>query len=387
MDLELTEDQLAVRASVREFAEGVVAPRAKEIDETGEWPHDIVKQCGEMGFMGVGIEEEHGGAGLDTVSYAVVIEELSAACATTGVICSVNNSLCCDPIHDWGSDEIKRKYLSPLAAGKLLGCYALSEPGSGSDAAALQCTAVRDGDHYVLNGTKNFITNGTEADVCVVYATTDKAAGHKSVLALIVERDFKGYSVGAEDDKLGIRGSGSCQIHFEDCRVPVANRLGGEGDGFKVAMRTLDGGRIGIAAQAVGIGRAAFEHALGYSKQRKTFGKALCEHQAIQFMLADMATELDAARLLTWKAAACKDERKKDPKKRWTTEAATAKLFASEAAGRAADRCVQIYGGYGYVKEYPAERHFRDARICQIYEGTSEIQRIVIASDVLRRPD
>lgn len=387
MNLELTEDQQAIRASVREFAAAVVAPRAKAIDETGEWPHDIVKQCAEMGFMGAGMPEEYGGAGLDTISYAIIIEELSAACASTGVICSVNNSLCCDPVHDWGSEETKRKYLTPMASGRLLGCYALSEPGSGSDSAALLCMAVRDGDHYVLDGTKNFITNGTQADLCVVLATTDKAAGHKGVIALVVERDFKGYTIGAEDDKLGIRGSGSCQIHFEGCRVPVANRLGAEGDGFKVAMRTLDGGRIGIAAQAVGIGRAAFEHALDYSRQRKAFGKPICEHQAIQFMLADMATDLDAARLLTWKAAACKDERKKDFRKRWSTEAATAKLFASEAASKAADRCVQIYGGYGYVREYPAERHFRDARICQIYEGTSEIQRMVIASDVLRRAD
>ena len=387
MNFELNEDQKAIQAAARDFARSVVAPRAKEIDKTHEWPKDIVDACAEMGFMGVGVPEEHGGAGLDTISYSIVIEELSAACATTGVICSVNNSLACDPIHDWGSDEMKRKYLPPLAQGKRLGCYALSEPGSGSDAAALQTVAVRDGDHYVLNGTKNFITNGTQADTCIVYATTDKSAGHKAVLALIVEREFKGYTVGAEDAKMGIRASGSCQIHFEDCRVPVANRLGGEGDGFKVAMRTLDSGRIGIASQAVGIGRAAFEASLSYSKQRKTFGKQLCEHQAIQFMLADVATDLEAARLLTWKAAATKDAVKKDPKKRWSTEASVAKLFASEAASRAADRCVQIFGGYGYVEEYPAERHFRDARICQIYEGTSEIQRIVIAADVLRRAD
>ena len=387
MDLELNEDQMAIQASAREFARQVVAPRAKEIDATAEWPDDIVRQCGEMGFMGVAVPEEYGGSGLDTVSYAVIIEELSAACATTGVICSVNNSLACDPVLDWGSEELKRKYLEPMAQGRLLGCYALSEPASGSDAAGLECMAVRDGDSYILNGTKNFITNGVKADVCVVYATMDKAAGNKGVLALVVERDFKGYSVGAEDSKLGIRASGSCQIHFEDCRVPVGNRLAGEGEGFKVAMRTLDGGRIGIAAQAVGIGRAAIEAALAYSKERQTFGKPISEHQAIQFMLADMAVEMDAARLLTWKAASLKDERKKDFKKRWSVEAATAKLFASEAANHAADRCVQIFGGYGYVAEYPAERHFRDARITEIYEGTSEIQRIVIAADVLRRAD
>ncbi len=387
MNLDLDDDQKAIQSAAREFAASVVAPRAREVDATAEWPHDLVAACAEMGFMGVCVPEAHGGAGLDTVSYAIIIEELSAACATTGVICSVNNSLACDPLLDWGSEELKRKYVEPMATGRLLGCYALSEPGSGSDAAALQTVAVRDGDSYVLNGTKNFITNGVQADVCVVYATTDKAAGHKGVIALVVERDFKGYSVGAEDSKMGIRASGSCQIHFEDCRVPVANRLGAEGDGFKVAMRTLDGGRIGIAAQAVGIGRAAFEAGLAYSQQRRTFGKPISEHQAIQFMLADVATDIEAARLLTWKAASVKDAVKKDFKKRWTVEAATAKLFASEAAQRAADRCVQIFGGYGYVQEYPAERHFRDARICQIYEGTSEIQRIVIAADVLRRAD
>ena len=387
MNLDLSEEQLAIQQGVREFARDVVAPRAKEIDETKEWPHDIVKGCAEMGLMGVSVPEEFGGAGLDTISYAIVIEELSAACATTGVICSVNNSLVCDPIHDWAQDDAKRKYLAPLAKGDLLGCFALSEPGSGSDAAAMTCTVTRDGDDYIVNGTKNWITNGTKADVCVLIATTDKSAGHGGVIALIVERDFKGYTVGGEDDKLGIRASGSCQLHFEDCRVPVGNRLGSESDGFKVAMRTLDGGRIGIAAQAVGIGRASFDHALAYSKERRTFGKAISEHQAIQFMLADMATETDAARLLTWKAASVKDEVKKDRRKRWTTEAATAKLFASEAASRSADKCVQIFGGYGYVREYPAERHFRDARICQIYEGTSEIQRMVIAADVLRRAD
>jgi butyryl-CoA dehydrogenase len=385
MNLELNEDQLAIQQAAREFARSVVAPRAKAIDETKEWPADVVAACAEMGFMGVAVPEEWGGSALDTVSYAIIVEELSAACASTGVIVSVNNSLACDPILDWGTDELRRKYLEPMAQGRLLGCYALSEPASGSDAAGLLCTAVRDGDHYVVNGTKNFITNGTKADVCVLYATTDKAAGNKGVLALVAEADFKGYSIGAEDAKMGIRASGSCQIHFEDCRIPVSSRLAGEGDGFKVAMRTLDGGRIGIAAQAVGIGRAAFEDALEYSKQRKTFGKPISEHQAIQFMLADMATELDAARLLTWKAAAAKDERKKDFRKRWSLEASTAKLFASEACNRAADSCVQIFGGYGYVGEYPAERHYRDARITEIYEGTSEIQRIVIAADVLRR--
>jgi butyryl-CoA dehydrogenase len=385
MNLELNEDQLAIQKSVREFAAAEVAPRAVEIDRTAEFPRDVVKKCAEMGLMGACVPEAWGGAGLDSISYAIIIEELSAACATTGVIASVNNSLACDPILEWGSDETRRRYLAPLARGEMLGAYALSEPGSGSDAAALQTVAVRDGDAYVLNGTKNFITNGVAADACVVYATTDKAAGHAGVIALVVERSFEGYGVGPEDDKLGIRGSGSCQIFFDDCRVPVANRLGGEGDGFKVAMRTLDSGRIGIAAQAVGIGRAAYEAALAYSKQRRTFGQRLCDHQAIQHLLADMATELEAARLLTWKAASAKDERKGDRKKRWTTEASTAKLFASEAANRCADACVQIFGGYGYVKDYPAERHFRDARITEIYEGTSEIQRMVIAADVLRR--
>ena len=387
MNVELNEDQLTIRDAVREFAQGEVAPRAADIDKTAEFPKDLVAQCGEMGYMGVGVPEELGGAGLDTVSYTLIIEELSAACATTGVIVSVNNSLCCDPILEWGSEETKKKYLPELASGRLLGSYALSEPGSGSDAAALECVATKDGDDWVLNGSKNWITNGVAADVSVVYATTDKDAGHRGVIALVVERGMKGFEVGPHDDKLGIRGSGSCQFFFDDCRVPAANVLGAENDGFKVAMRTLDSGRIGIAAQAVGIGRAAHEAALGYAKERKAFGKPIAEHQAIQFMLADMATELDAARLLTWKAAWAKDGRKHDKKQRWTLEAATAKLFASEAANRAATKSLQIFGGNGYVSDYPAERHFRDARITEIYEGTSEIQRIVIAADVLKRAD
>jgi len=271
MNVELNEDQVAIRDSVREFAQGEVAPRAAEIDRSGEFPKDLVAKCAEMGFLGVAVPESLGGSGLDTVSYALIIEELSAACATTGVIVSVNNSLCCDPISTWGTDEVKSKYLPELASGKKL-----------------------------VNGSKNWITNGVAADVSVVLATTDTSAGHAGVIALVVERDWMGFDVGPHDDKLGIRGSGSCQFFFDDCRVPVGNRLGGEHDGFKVAMRTLDAGRIGIAAQAVGIGRAAHEAALAYSKERKTFGKPIAQHQAIQFMLADMATELDAARLLTW---------------------------------------------------------------------------------------
>jgi butyryl-CoA dehydrogenase len=329
----------------------------------------------ELGFLGIAVPESWGGAGMDHVSYVLAMEEISRACASTGVIMSVNNSLVCDPILRFGNDAQKQKWLAPLAAGKLLGCFALSEPEAGSDAAAQRTVAVKDGSDWVINGTKNWITNGPVAQVCVLFTMNDRAAGHRGITAFILPMDAKGVRVGTPDDKLGIRGSKSSQIFLDDVRLSEAHLLGEVGGGFKIAMSTLDGGRIGIAAQALGIGRASLEDALGYAQQRKTFGKPIAQHQAIAFKLADMATELDAARLLTWRAAWLKDQ-----KAPYGKEASMAKLYASDVANRAAREAIQIFGGNGYVTEFPVERHFRDAKITEIYEGTSEIQRLVIAN-------
>ena len=379
MEIELNEEQKLLRETVRRFAEEVVRPRAKEIDETGEFPREFFDQAGELGLTGVAIAEEHGGAGMDTLSYCLVIEEISRVCASSGVILSVNNSLVCDPIQKFGSEAQKKEFLTPLASGRKLGCFALTEPGAGSDAAALRSTARRDGDSYVLNGNKVFITNGTHADVALVFASVDLEKKHKGITAFLVPADTPGYSHGGHEFKLGVNASGTTELAFQDMRVPAAHRLGEEGEGFKVAMSTLDGGRIGIAAQAVGIAQGAFEEAVRYAREREQFGKPLADLQAIQFYLADMATEIDAARLLTWKAAWAKENQK-----RFTLEAAHAKLFASEMAQRVTNKALQIHGGYGYTKEYNVERYFRDARITEIYEGTSEIQKMVIADWVLK---
>ncbi|MEW6718871.1 MAG: acyl-CoA dehydrogenase [Thermodesulfobacteriota bacterium] len=379
MVFELTDEQRMIRETARDFALKEVLPAAAEVDETGRFPAELVRQMGDLGFMGVTVPEEYGGSGMDHVCYAIAVEEISRACASTGVIMSVNNSLVCDPILEFGSEELKREFLPLLASGKKLGCFALTEPGAGSDAGAQKTTAVLDGDRYVVNGEKNFITNAPEAEFCVLFAMTDKAKGHKGISAFLVDMKWKGISLGRHEKKMGIKGAPTSSIVFEDVRVPAKNRLGEAGAGFKVAMHTLDGGRIGIASQAVGIGRAALEDALAYSKDRKQFGQAICEFQAIQWMFADMAAEIDAARLLTWRAAWMKDRRMRHSK-----ESSMAKLYASEAAMRAAVKGVQIHGGYGYIKEYPAERHFRDAKITEIYEGTSEIQRLVIASSLLK---
>ncbi|MDH3745992.1 MAG: acyl-CoA dehydrogenase [Acidobacteriota bacterium] len=378
MRVELSEEQRLLRDTVRQFANDVAAPRAREIDESGEFPRDFFDQAGELGLAGVTVPEEYGGAGMDSVSYCLVIEELSRVCATSGVILSVNNSLVCDPIKDFGSEEQKHDFLTPLAAGEKLGCFALTEPGAGSDAAALRSTARRDGDDYVLNGNKVFITNGTDADVAIVFASVDLEKKHKAITAFIVPCDTPGFSHGTHQYKLGVNASGTTELAFEDMRIPVRLRLGEEGEGFKIAMATLDGGRIGIAAQAVGIAQGAFQEALAYSRSREQFGRPIGDFQAIQHYLADMATELDAGRLLTWKAAWAKDNRK-----RYTLEAAQAKLFTSEMAQRVTDKALQIHGGYGYTREYNVERYFRDARITEIYEGTSEIQKMVIAAQVL----
>jgi butyryl-CoA dehydrogenase len=333
----------------------------------------------QLGLLGIAVPEQYGGAGLDNVSYALAMEEVSRACASTGVIMSVNNSLVCDPILRFASEAQKQQWLVPLASGKMLGCFALSEPEAGSDAAAQKTVAERDGNDWVINGTKNWITNGPVADVCVLFTMNDRAAGHRGITAFILPMKTKGVRCGPPDDKMGIRGSKSSQIYLDDVRLPDDALLGEVGGGFRVAMSTLDGGRIGIAAQAIGIARAALEDALAYAQQRRTFGKPIAQHQAIQFKLADMATEIDAARLLALRAAWLKD--RKHP---YGKEASMAKLYASDVANRAAREGIQIFGGNGYVTEFPVERHFRDAKITEIYEGTSEIQRLVISGYLMK---
>jgi butyryl-CoA dehydrogenase len=379
MDVELTEEQRQVRDMCRDFAAKELAPNARRWDEHHEFPRAAVQKLGELGLMGIAVPPEWGGAGMDNVSYALAMEEISRGCAGTGVIMSVSNSLYCDPVLKFGSDAQRKEFLTPFAAGQKLGAFALTEPMSGSDAAEMQTVAVKKGAEYVLDGSKNFITNGPQADVILVFAMTDKAKKHKGITAFLVPTDAVGFSRGKTDDKVGIRASGSCTVFFEGCALPERYRLGGEGDGFKIAMATLDGGRIGIAAQALGIARAALEAALAYSKDRKAFGQTISQFQAIQFMLADMATEIDAARLLIWRAAALKDRGV-----RHSAESAMAKLYASEMCERVASKGIQIHGGIGYMKECDAERHWRDSRITQIYEGTSEIQRMVISASVLK---
>ena len=380
MEIQLSEEQLLLRDNVRRFATEVVRPRAKEIDQTGEFPRAFFGQAGELGLAGVTVPEEYGGGGMDTLSYSLVIEEISRACANSGVILSVNNSLVCDPLLKFGSAEQKRDLLTPLAAGRKLGCFALTEPGAGSDAASLRTLARRDGGDYVLDGSKVFITNGTHADLALVFATVDPEKKHRGITAFVVPTDAAGFHRGQHEVKLGVNASGTTELSFAGVRVPAAQRIGEEGEGFKIAMAALDGGRIGIASQAIGIAQAALEDALAYSQQREQFGQNLSEFQAIQFYLADMATEIDAARLLTWKAAWAKDQGK-----RYTLEAAQAKLYASEMAQRVTNKALQIHGGYGYSREYNVERYFRDARITEIYEGTSEIQKMVIADWVLNK--
>jgi butyryl-CoA dehydrogenase len=379
VDLDLTEEQQLLQKSVREFAEAEVKPHAKEIDETGHFPFDNFKKAAELGLTGVAVPENYGGAGMDHVSYAIVIEEISRVCASTGVILSVQNSLYCDPVLRFGTDEQKQKFLVPFARGEKIGCYALTEPQAGSNAAALTTKAVRKGDTYVINGTKAWITNGGAADAAIVYVNTQPEKGEKGITALVVEKGTRGFAVGKEEKKLGIHATACTELSFTDCEVPVGNRIGNEGEGYKVALSTLDGGRIGIASQATGIAQGAFEAALSYAQQRQAFGHPISDFQAIQFMLADMATEIDAARLLTRRAAW-----KQDSGARFTMEASIAKLFASEMSTRVSHKAIQIHGGYGYSSEYPVERAYRDARITEIYEGTSEIQRLVIAAWVLK---
>lgn len=379
MRFELTDEQKMVQQTAREFAEREVKPAAESLDRERRYPKEFVAKLAEMGLLGVAIPEQYGGAGMDYVSYVVAMEEISAACAGTGVIMSVNNSLVCDPLLKYGTDEQKAEILTPLAKGDLLGCFGLTEPAAGSDASKIRTTAVRDGDFYVLNGEKNFITNAPQADWAIIFAYTDKEKKHKGITTFLVHRDTPGYSTGPFERKLGIRASHSSSIILEDCRIPAKNRLAGEGDGFKVAMTTLDAGRIGIASQALGIARAALEESVQYAKERQAFGGPIGNLQAIQFMLADMATRLDAARLLTLRAAFLKDTGQ-----RFSKESSMAKVYASEAAMWITTKAIQVHGGYGYLEDFAAERHFRDAKITEIYEGTSEIQRLVIASSLIR---
>jgi len=379
LHLELSEEQKLLQQTVREFANTEVKPLARELDETSRFPRETLRKAAELGLTGIPFPEQYGGAGFDHISYAIAIEEISRACASTGVILSVQNSLYCDPIYRFGSEEQKQRLLAPFARGEKIGCYALTEPQAGSNAAALATHAVRKGDRYIVNGTKAWITNGGAADAAIVYVNTDPPKGEKGITALVVERGTPGFKVGKEEKKLGINATACVELSFTDCEVPIENRIGTEGEGYKVALSTLDGGRIGIAAQAVGIAQGAFEEALKYSQQRMAFGQPISNFQAIQFMLADMATEIDAARLLARKAAW-----KQDIGARFSMEASIAKLFASEMATRVTHKAIQIHGGYGYSREYPVERMYRDARITEIYEGTSEIQRLVIAAWVLK---
>lgn len=379
MDFDLDDQQQMIQKMAREFTEKEIKPVASTFDEEAVFPAELVKQLGDLGFMGMMVPEELGGAGLDCVSYAIAVEEISRGDASIGVTMSVNNSLACQPILDYGTDEQKQKYLPDLAGGAKLGAYSITEPEAGSDAGNVQTTAVLHGDHYIVNGTKVFVTNGGKADIIILFASTDKEAKAKGISAFIIEKGMPGFSAGKKENKMGMRGSDTSELIFEDCKVPKENLLGKEGQGFRIALATLDGGRIGIAAQAVGIGQACLEAAVQYSKERKQFGRPICEFQAIQWILANMATELDAARYLTYRAAFVKEKGK-----RFSKEAAQAKLFASEMAVKAAIDAVQVHGGYGYIKEYDVERYFRDSKLTEIYEGTSEVQRLVIAASLLR---
>ena len=378
MNFEFSEDQKLIRDSAKEFAESEIAPSSIERDIKAEFPAGIVKKLGELGFMGMMVAPEYGGAGLDTISYVLALIEISKVDASVGVIMSVNNSLVCYGLQKYGTDYIKEKYLTPLAKGDKLGAFALSEPEAGSDATHQKTTADKKDDYYYLNGVKNWTTNGKSADYYLVMAATDKEKGHHGISTFIVEKGTEGFDQGKKEDKLGIRSSDTCSLTFENCKVPVKNIIWEEGKGFKFAMNTLNGGRIGIAAQAIGIAEASMEASVKYSQQRKAFGKHIADFQAVQFKLSDMAMKIDAAKLLTFKAAALKDNQKS-----YVAEAAMAKLYSSKIAVECALDAVQIHGGYGYVREYLVERYLRDAKITEIYEGTSEIQKLVIARYLL----
>ena len=370
----LSEEHIQLQQTFREFAENKVKPLAKELDETERFPTETVRKMAELGMMGLPIPEEYGGSGIDQIGYVLAVEELSKVCATTGIILSAHTSLCCWPIMTFGTEAQKEKYLKPLASGQKLGAFALTEPSAGTDASMQKSTAVLEGDHYVLNGNKVFITNAGAADVFIVFAMTDKEQGTRGITAFILERDMPGFTMGKPENKMGLRASSTCELVFDNVRVPVENRLGAEGKGFKIAMATLDGGRIGVGAQAVGISQGAIDEAVKFTKERIQFGRRISQFQNTQFTLADMQTRTDAARLLVWRAAAA--EQAGQP---YTHLAAMAKLFASETASYVTNRAVQLCGGYGYTKDYPVERMMRDAKVTEIYEGTSEVQRMVIS--------
>ena len=378
MAYHLTEEQRMIQAMVRDFARNVLLPTAAERDLTGEFPDENIKQMGELGLMGMNVPPEYNGAGVDTISYSVALQEVAYACAATAVIMSVHNSVACGPVYLFGSEYLKESYLKPLAAGKKLGCFALTEPSAGSDPAGQRSRAVKDGDSYVINGTKLFITSGRNADVVVVTAYTDKEKKHSGISAFLVEKGTPGFTVGKEEDKMGLRASDTVELIFEDCRVPARNLLGNEGDGFMIAMASLDGGRIGIASQSVGVAQACLDAAVRYARERVQFNKPISQFQGIRWMIADMATQIEAARLLTFNAAAMKDRGEN-----FSAAASMAKVFASEMANKVAYQALQIHGGYGYMKDYPVERYYRDVRVFTIYEGTSEIQRRVIARHIL----
>ena len=379
IDFTLTSEQGLIQKTAREFAKEHLAPGVIERDDKAEFPTEQIKVMGELGFMGMMVPEEWSGAGFDTLTYVIAMEEIAAVELATSTIMSVNNSLVCQLFVDYGTEDQKEKYLKPLSIGEKLGAYSLSEPESGSDASNMRTFAKKEGDHYVINGTKNWVTNGINGDIVILFCMTEKSVGYKGISAFVVEKGTLGLSVGKKENKLGIRASDTCELYFENCRIPDENIIGEEGQGFKVAMKALGGGRIGIAAQALGLARAALDASISYAKERKQFGKTIGEFDAIRNKLANMATEIDAARMLVWRAAKLKDDGKN-----YSRESSMAKLYASSTAMRAATECVQIHGGYGYMQEYGVERLMRDAKITQIYEGTSEIQQLVIGRDLLK---
>ena len=378
MAYQLNEEQQMIQVMVRDFAREVILPTAAERDASGEFPAENLKKMGELGLLGMNVPAEYGGAGVDTVSYSLALQEIAYACASTAVVMSVHNSVACGPIYLFGSDYLKETYLKPLAAGGKIGSFGVTEPGAGSDPANQKTKAVRDGDSYIINGAKLFITTGKNSDITVVTAYTDREKRHRGISAFVVEKGTPGFYVGKEEEKMGLRASDTVELIFEDCRVPKENLLGREGDGFIIAMSSLDGGRIGIASQSVGLAQACLDAAVNYAKERVQFNKTISQFQGIRWMIADMATQIEAARLLTFNAAAMRDRGEN-----FTAAASMAKVFASEMANKVAYQAIQIHGGYGYIKEYPVERYYRDARVLTLYEGTSEIQRIVIANHVI----
>ncbi len=379
MDFLFTEEHKALREMVRDFARNEIAPIALKMDEDGDYPKELIGRMAQLGLMGITMPVEYGGAGMDPLSQVIAMEEISRASASISVVMAVNNGLVCEPIYHYGTEEQKRRYLVRLAKGEMLGCYGLTEPGSGSDALALSTSVKKVSDGYIINGSKTFISNGFHSDIAIIFATFDKALGYKGITAFLVEKGRKGFLVGKKEKKMGLLGSDTAELIFDNCHIPAEDLLGKDGEGYKIALTTLDGGRIGIAAQSIGIAQACLDESIKYSKQRVAFGQAISNFQAIQWMIADMATEIEAARWLTYRAAAMRGKGQE-----YAKEASMAKLYASEMVNRAAYKAVQIHGGYGYIKDYPVERYYRDARVTTLYEGTSEIQRLVIARELLK---